>query len=300
MPVNKPQVSTLTLSLGHCESTDQEDSAVQSVRSLQMSAAAEQEQGQELVHDGIWCDHCGQCPIRGIRYKCLECVNYDLCACCESQKTRFRAEHPDTHCLVKIEVHTDTKTVFTVGGVGFVESPVGFRLPPPTGTQEGSGGEHQKDSLQANNPDPPSAKAAGGQTANTAPGLTFGTADASATGFPLPSTMLSPFVTQPTSGFSTGTGGFSFGSNTGSAFDAFSSGGFSFGRNRSPDVDALPNGGFSFGTRPEDTATMFPIGDFGAPAGFGADDNTQLPRRPFSWVRPQHQHRPDRHAFDFD
>jgi hypothetical protein len=34
------------------------------------------------VHDGISCDGCGASPLRGVRYRCAFCPNYDLCAPC--------------------------------------------------------------------------------------------------------------------------------------------------------------------------------------------------------------------------
>uniref|UniRef100_A0A1B0GCN7 RING-type E3 ubiquitin transferase n=1 Tax=Glossina morsitans morsitans TaxID=37546 RepID=A0A1B0GCN7_GLOMM len=35
-----------------------------------------------IKHDGTMCDTCRQQPIFGIRWKCAECVNYDLCSIC--------------------------------------------------------------------------------------------------------------------------------------------------------------------------------------------------------------------------
>ncbi|CAH1773055.1 unnamed protein product [Owenia fusiformis] len=35
-----------------------------------------------IKHDGTMCDTCRQQPIFGIRWKCAECVNYDLCSVC--------------------------------------------------------------------------------------------------------------------------------------------------------------------------------------------------------------------------
>ncbi len=48
------------------------------------------------VHDGVRCDGCGQFPLVGIRYKCTECSDFDLCQACESQGI-----HPATHALIK-------------------------------------------------------------------------------------------------------------------------------------------------------------------------------------------------------
>ncbi|KAI5748343.1 hypothetical protein M8J77_024547 [Diaphorina citri] len=35
-----------------------------------------------VKHDGTMCDFCKQQPIYGIRWKCAECSNYDLCSIC--------------------------------------------------------------------------------------------------------------------------------------------------------------------------------------------------------------------------
>ncbi|KAF2985227.1 hypothetical protein EK904_007541 [Melospiza melodia maxima] len=37
---------------------------------------------QSIKHDGTMCDTCRQQPIIGIRWKCAECTNYDLCTVC--------------------------------------------------------------------------------------------------------------------------------------------------------------------------------------------------------------------------
>lgn len=50
------------------------------------------------VHYGITCDGCGTQPIRGVRYKCLVCPNFDLCATCEAKN-----DHPSDHTLLKLK-----------------------------------------------------------------------------------------------------------------------------------------------------------------------------------------------------
>lgn len=35
-----------------------------------------------VVHFGVSCDSCGYVDIRGNRYKCTICYNYDLCETC--------------------------------------------------------------------------------------------------------------------------------------------------------------------------------------------------------------------------
>lgn len=36
----------------------------------------------QIIHYGEVCDSCKENPILGIRYKCLECFEYDLCEKC--------------------------------------------------------------------------------------------------------------------------------------------------------------------------------------------------------------------------
>jgi hypothetical protein len=48
-----------------------------------------------IVHKGTYCNMCNQQDIKGIRYKCYTCVDYDLCESCESKNI-----HP--HNFVKI------------------------------------------------------------------------------------------------------------------------------------------------------------------------------------------------------
>jgi Ca2+-binding EF-hand superfamily protein len=51
------------------------------------------------VHRGCACNGCGVVPIRGIRYRCANCADYDLCEGCESQGL-----HTKTHIFYKIRV----------------------------------------------------------------------------------------------------------------------------------------------------------------------------------------------------
>ncbi|KAK7111984.1 microtubule-associated protein futsch-like [Littorina saxatilis] len=50
------------------------------------------------VHDKIICDHCDQ-MIVGLRYKCGNCTNYDLCEPCEGM---YPPVHDTTHVFVKL------------------------------------------------------------------------------------------------------------------------------------------------------------------------------------------------------
>lgn len=51
------------------------------------------------VHRGCQCNACGMVPIRGVRYRCANCADFDLCEACESQGV-----HIKTHIFYKIRV----------------------------------------------------------------------------------------------------------------------------------------------------------------------------------------------------
>ncbi|RKF62195.1 putative ef hand domain-containing protein [Golovinomyces cichoracearum] len=55
------------------------------------------------VHRGCACNCCGMVPIRGIRFRCANCADYDLCETCESQGV-----HIKTHVFYKIRVPTSS------------------------------------------------------------------------------------------------------------------------------------------------------------------------------------------------
>jgi len=50
------------------------------------------------IHYGVTCDGCGVVPIKGVRFKCLVCPNFDLCASCEAKNN-----HPSNHTLLKLK-----------------------------------------------------------------------------------------------------------------------------------------------------------------------------------------------------
>jgi hypothetical protein len=51
-----------------------------------------------VVHEGVTCDNCNGL-IHGIRYKCSQCWNFDLCESCEQKGT-----HDKNHILLKIQM----------------------------------------------------------------------------------------------------------------------------------------------------------------------------------------------------
>lgn len=52
-----------------------------------------------VVHRGITCNGCDNKPIRGIRWHCANCVDFDLCSDCEATNS-----HVKTHIFYKIRV----------------------------------------------------------------------------------------------------------------------------------------------------------------------------------------------------
>ena len=52
---------------------------------------------QDRIHNNIICNNCGKENIKGIRYKCAQCPNFDLCDNCE----KF-CQHDVNHIFIKI------------------------------------------------------------------------------------------------------------------------------------------------------------------------------------------------------
>lgn len=52
-----------------------------------------------LIHHGVTCDECGQLPIRGPRYHCNNCPDFDVCESCEAKDNHLR-----THVFSKIKI----------------------------------------------------------------------------------------------------------------------------------------------------------------------------------------------------
>jgi hypothetical protein len=51
-----------------------------------------------MVHTGVSCDICRATNITGIRYKCLYCIDFDICESCEKRDC-----HNFDHPLIKIK-----------------------------------------------------------------------------------------------------------------------------------------------------------------------------------------------------
>ncbi|KZS93190.1 hypothetical protein SISNIDRAFT_550176 [Sistotremastrum niveocremeum HHB9708] len=55
---------------------------------------------EQHLHPGVYCDYCNK-QIKGTRYKCNDCANYDLCTECISQHSA-----QDVHSAICEQVHT--------------------------------------------------------------------------------------------------------------------------------------------------------------------------------------------------
>jgi Ca2+-binding EF-hand superfamily protein len=53
------------------------------------------------IHRGTLCNGCGAVPIRGIRYRCANCADFDLCEPCEQHQV-----HNKSHVFYKIRIPT--------------------------------------------------------------------------------------------------------------------------------------------------------------------------------------------------
>lgn len=52
-----------------------------------------------LIHHGVTCDECQAMPIKGPRYHCNNCPDFDLCEACEAKDCHLR-----THVFTKIKI----------------------------------------------------------------------------------------------------------------------------------------------------------------------------------------------------
>lgn len=72
------------------------DRAVPAGKKAKKAAASEDVlDGSGHIHENVICDVCGN-PVIGVRFKCLECPDYDLCRACEL------AGHHSEHVMVRM------------------------------------------------------------------------------------------------------------------------------------------------------------------------------------------------------
>ncbi|KAF9972696.1 hypothetical protein BGZ73_004165 [Actinomortierella ambigua] len=66
---------------------------------LLYAIAEDQAKKEGYIHRGITCNSCNTIPIRGLRYKCANCPDFDLCEACEAADI-----HNKNHVFLKIRV----------------------------------------------------------------------------------------------------------------------------------------------------------------------------------------------------
>ncbi|ORX61380.1 EF-hand [Hesseltinella vesiculosa] len=78
---------------------DDQEPETKNLLQLLHAIAENQSRKEGFIHRGITCNKCNVSPIRGIRYKCANCVDFDLCDTCEALN-----EHIHTHTFLKIRI----------------------------------------------------------------------------------------------------------------------------------------------------------------------------------------------------
>ncbi|EDU50153.1 FRQ1 Ca2+-binding protein EF-Hand superfamily [Pyrenophora tritici-repentis] len=94
-------IAPTELSVGSEE--DPEDGAIdpegQTLQRTLYHIAEDRARLEGVVHRGITCNGCDEKPIRGTRWHCANCPDFDLCSNCEATNS-----HPKTHIFYKIRV----------------------------------------------------------------------------------------------------------------------------------------------------------------------------------------------------
>ena len=88
----------------HSPAEDQENNQKdsddgRSILNLLYHIAADQARKEGFIHRGVTCNACNTHPIKGIRYRCANCNDYDLCEQCEIMQV-----HLPTHLFYKIKI----------------------------------------------------------------------------------------------------------------------------------------------------------------------------------------------------
>ena len=71
----------------------------QNLLNLLYHIAEDQAKRDGYIHRGVTCNSCGAMPIQGIRYRCSNCIDYDLCETCEGMGV-----HMKTHLFYKVRI----------------------------------------------------------------------------------------------------------------------------------------------------------------------------------------------------
>ncbi|KAI0788221.1 hypothetical protein C8Q74DRAFT_667217 [Fomes fomentarius] len=76
-------------------------SAYTHTRALFFAMTAQSDQQDAASHVGTWCDLCNQNPLVGIRHKCFDCDDFDMCTRCISDPAQ-RLKHNLRHTFFPI------------------------------------------------------------------------------------------------------------------------------------------------------------------------------------------------------
>jgi len=75
----------------------QQQSIAQSNTPVITPSIAGNTKSNQVIHTGITCDSCKMAPIVGIRYKCANCDDFDVCSACEAKNV-----HNNDHVFIKL------------------------------------------------------------------------------------------------------------------------------------------------------------------------------------------------------
>ncbi|KAJ9643989.1 hypothetical protein H2199_003855 [Coniosporium tulheliwenetii] len=76
------------------------ESEALNLRSLLFHIAEDQARRDGYIHRGVTCNSCHTKPIRGVRWRCANCLDFDLCTDCEATDRL----HPKTHIFYKVKI----------------------------------------------------------------------------------------------------------------------------------------------------------------------------------------------------
>ena len=103
LPPLETNTVTAEVDVAETEASSGEDDAQaepeQGLKGLLYHIAETDAKRKAYEHRGINCEECGERPIRGVRWHCLNCPDFDLCSTCEANTT-----HHKTHVFVKIKI----------------------------------------------------------------------------------------------------------------------------------------------------------------------------------------------------
>lgn len=99
-PVLKKSASTVLLDLVKSQGKGVSESSLPWISLLISSLLLGHK--QQAPHPYSRCSQCSIGPIRGFRWKCLNCADHELCSHCEKHPQQIKNHVPKTHALLKI------------------------------------------------------------------------------------------------------------------------------------------------------------------------------------------------------